>query len=383
MPASRPDHAFFEDTPEGEPTKEPELPPDLAARVAVVRKLLKQARKEAERKDKKRLNTLAEQSGLSLEELAELEKRQYVHERLVQNYWEGELLAEHTLQAIQVMVDLLAEELPPDQKEQIFQAVGLQEKIGFGAFYNTHPLGETGLVVKEIRLNYLFDMPQAVQMLARHELEARRLREYFYEMIPNFQFVVPEDQKEVFDAEIGRLKLPAEEKEKLYPWVTFFKIQADRRMQTEYKRHGIVQEKRQGVDKVWGVVGELLRDKKVVRGNTAGVMVEGRVRGITFAEFLEPGKFYHGNCPNYEAVKDSVRLFIRRCRLFNEKYALMLGRLDSDNVLLEVDKFGQPTGQIKIVDLNFTEKSSEWLRRLLVEKFNKKILQPLEEKFYL
>jgi hypothetical protein len=117
----------------------------------------------------------------------------------------------------------------------------------------------------------------------------------------------------------------------------------------------------------------------MVRKESVGVMVQEHVQGITFGKFFE--QFTPENCPTYETLRQNVKDFIERTRSFNEKYALLWHTFDSDNVVIETDEAGVPTGQLKVLDLNFTERSAEFVRRRLVAAFDQRMLQPLEKRF--
>jgi hypothetical protein len=108
-------------------------------------------------------------------------------------------------------------------------------------------------------------------------------------------------------------------------------------------------------------------------------MVQERVKGITFAEFFQ--RFNKDNCPAWLALRESVAKFLQASGKFNEKYAMLWHRFDSDNIMVETDEKGAPTGRIRILDLNFTERSAEPIRKKVNEKTEKKIWEPLRKAF--
>jgi hypothetical protein len=137
------------------------------------------------------------ESGLPPEAVAEAAQETNVRERLTQNSEEHYTLAEETVASIRAVVELLAEDLPPAERRQMLEAVGASH-VGFGAFYDTYRLGESHVVLKDLKLNYLFGSREAVSMMARHSLETERVKEYFGEMVPESAFVIfPEHEQRV------------------------------------------------------------------------------------------------------------------------------------------------------------------------------------------
>jgi len=88
-----------------------------------------------------------------------------------------------------------------------------------------------------------------------------------------------------------------------------------------------------------------------------------------------------GGASNWDVLRTNVQSFVESLTAFNQEYAFLWHRLDSDNVLLETDDQGELTGGIKIIDRNFTEKSFECVRRLSVAKADKEIIGPIREYF--
>lgn len=335
-----------------------------------------EAEKAFSRTDEKQ-KKLESASGLSQIEIEGARRRTHIQERITQQKDQYKRLEQQTLEKIQAAVDLLSDKLSPEDRAAVLKDIGVGEKIGAGAFYDAHALENNDKVWKDLKLNYLFGKKDAVRMLARHEIEAERMRKYFGDMVPDFAFVYPEGMKEVFDKEKSKM---AGGGKLLYDFLTFSRIQMDRRLQQGFARRDVA-EQRRGIDKVFGVVGELLSKNDMFRKESAGVMIQERVSGMTVKDFLS--RFTPETCPQYAQVQTSIKEFAAAVRKFNEKYALLWHSFESDNVLIETDAQGQPTGKIKIIDLNFTEKSAEFLRKKMVRGFEKKILQPLEEAFHL
>lgn len=310
--------------------------------------------------------------------LIEIEQTTGVQERLDQNNVEQQRLAEKTVASVRAVIDLLAGDLPPLERQQLLESTA-SERVGFGAFYNTYRVGkesEAKLVVKDLKLNYLFGSQEAARIIAGHAVEAERVQTFFGDMVPKAAFVVfPEHQEEFAKA---KKKFESTD-QKIYDFVTFAKIQIDRRLQQDYGRRDVPGEKRGGMDTLLGKAGEALRSHGMVRQESVGVMVQEYVRGITFADFFE--KFTSENCPNYQQLQTSIKTFIERTRSFNQEYALLWHRFDSDNVVIEVDQDGMPTGQVKILDVNYTERPAEKLRSRLATAMDERMLKPLEEKF--
>ncbi|MEK7653573.1 MAG: hypothetical protein AAB358_03770, partial [Patescibacteria group bacterium] len=334
---------------------------------------------DAGRKELELVESKARAIGLTEEQIESVRKDAHIREQLEQNTNEIRQLASETINKIRSLVEVLNDDLSDDEIEKIMESYGINpEVIGSGAFYDTFEINQDE-VLKVLKLNYLFNQEQAVRMLARHSFEAKRLRENFGdEFIAQTAFIFPEELKSVYDKEWERVSGGGIS---LYSLSAFIKIQLDRRLQKRYYKHD-VPTKRQGMDRVFGRLGEVLRDSSAFRKECAGVMVEERINGITFGKLMERGP-RGGDCKNWEKLKGKVKKFIEKLRSFNEKYAFLWHCFDSDNIMIEIDEQGEPTGEIKIIDLNFTEKSSEIIRRALVAKMEEKIIKPLEDYFEL
>jgi hypothetical protein len=321
---------------------------------------------------------IIEGSGLSPAEIETAERETQLKERLGQNDWQLQRITRKTLDSIQALVELLAEEgISEEERNALFAKFGVaKEPFGRGAFYNVYELGDTGLALKELKLNYLFGPEEAVKMLARHEIEAERIREYFgEEFVPEFCFVYPDKHRAVFEKEKAQKGM---EKAKLYDLPTFIKIQIDRRLQEGFRRRDAPEE--QGITaRAFQRLGAEMKKRGFFRTEAAGVMVQERVKGITFAEFFQ--RFNKDNCPAWLALRESVAKFLQASGKFNEKYAMLWHRFDSDNIMVETDEKGAPTGRIRILDLNFTERSAEPIRKKVNEKTEKKIWEPLRKAF--
>jgi len=317
----------------------------------------------------------AQVDGLTGEQIESVRKDTYVQEQLAQNADSIRQLAEETITKIRSLVEILNDNLSEEEIERIMESHGINpDIIGSGAFYDTFKVGESEEVLKVLKLNYLFNQKQAVRMLARHDFEARRLRENFGDkFVAQAIFICPEELKPVYDSELDRISKGGIS---LYDLPTFIKIQIDRRLQKRYVERDTAKDRR-GMNRVFGVLGEALHGSPIFRKECAGVIVEERVDGITFRDLMDRGP-QGGNCKNWEKLKKNAEKFIEKLRAFNEEYAFMWHCFDSDNVILEVDEEGEPTGEIKIIDLNFTEKSSEVIRKALVAKMEEKIIKPFE-----
>ena len=317
-------------------------------------------------------------SALDPETLARAAEETHLAEKLGVNAGAIKKLGLDTIKKIQDLVNILGDSENSAEAEKIMQEHGVRpETIGSGSFYDTHGIEGGKAVAKNMKLNYCFSQERGVKMLAVHAKEAGRIREAFGdEFTPAAVFVYPDTMKDVYEAEAARIENPDV---KLYPLSTFTMIQVDRRLQQDFKPRDVA-EKRSLVNIAFGGVGKMLKDSEFYRKECAGVMVEERIHGTTFSELMKAhpkGKEY----PQREQLTNSARLFLQRLVKFDKEHALLWHQLGSDNVVAETDESGNLTGSIKIQDLNFTEKSYEFIRAKTTATTKEKIIKPLMEYF--
>jgi hypothetical protein len=317
-------------------------------------------------------------SALDPETIARKAEETHLAEKLGVNAEAIRKLGLDTIKKIQDLVNVLGDSENATEAEKIMQKHGVSpDKLGSGSFYDTHAIEGGKAVAKNMKLNYCFSQERGVKMLAVHAKEAGRIREVFGdEFTPAAVFVYPDKMKDVYEAEAARIENPDV---KLYPLSTFAMIQIDRRLQKDFQRRG-VDAKRGPIDAAFGQVGEMLKDSDFYRKECAGVMVEERVHGKTFAEVMRRGE-RAGDDPKWEDLKSNAKLFLSRLSTFNQEYALLWHQLGDDNVVIETDEAGNLTGEIKIRDLNFTEKSAEFIRKRTTATTKEKIVKPLMEYF--
>ena len=101
---------------------------------------------------------------------------------------------------------------------------------------------------------------------------------------------------------------------------------------------------------------------------------------MTFKDLMARGP-RGGGLENWDELKANVLDFLKRLKVFNGDYTLLWHRLDSDNVIIETNNNGKPTGEIKIIDLNFTEKSLDIIKQKANQKMEEVIINPLLEYF--
>lgn len=354
---------------------------ELNSEVQTAIETVKEIRIEAEKtilEGRKELKEIEQESGLSKEQIEKASADFHLAQQMTENEGAINQLAEKTLEKVRVLVEILADDISPAEIDKIMADYGIKlEAIGQGAFYDTFEIEGTDEVLKVLKLNYLFSQEQAARILARHAHEARRFKKYFGdEFIPPTVFIYPEKMKEFFGQETRRIE---SDKVALYDLLTFSKIQIDRRLQAGYARRDVVEE-RKGIDKAFGILGQTLKGSSIFRNECAGVVVEKRIRGITFAELMAKGS-RGGDLENWDELRDNVIKFLKNLLNFNKEYLLLWHRFDSDNVLLETDESGNLTGGIKIIDLNFTEKPLEIIRKKMVPKMNNTIINPLLKYF--
>lgn len=110
-----------------------------------------------------------------------------------------------------------------------------------------------------------------------------------------------------------------------------------------------------------------------------GAIVQEKVNGVSLAEAL---KKIDKSSPAYESFRKNIQELIQGLRRFHDENpigAFTWHRLGSENVLAEVDENGEPTGNVYIVDANFTERPTKLYKEKVIEKMNKEIFQKLEE----
>lgn len=109
-----------------------------------------------------------------------------------------------------------------------------------------------------------------------------------------------------------------------------------------------------------------------------GAVVQEKINGVSLAEAL---KKLQKDDPRYETFRENVRELIRGLRRFHDENpvgAFTWHGLGSENVLAEVDERGELTGNISIIDANFTERPTKLYKEKVVEKMNKDVFQKLE-----
>lgn len=110
-----------------------------------------------------------------------------------------------------------------------------------------------------------------------------------------------------------------------------------------------------------------------------GAIVQEKVNGVSLADAL---KRLDKSNPVYETFRKNVQELIRGLRRFHDENlvgAFTWHRLGSENVLAEVDENGELTGNISIIDANFTERPNKLYKEKVVKKMNKDVFQKLEE----
>jgi hypothetical protein len=114
-----------------------------------------------------------------------------------------------------------------------------------------------------------------------------------------------------------------------------------------------------------------------------GAIVQERVNGIPFSKVLER---LDRESVAYPILKRHVGQLITGLRRFhaaNELAAFTWHRLDSDNVVAEIDATGELTGRVVVLDGNFTERPDAIYKNSVMKKLNKNIFAKLEEIFEL
>lgn len=255
------------------------------------------------------------------------------------------------------------------------------ELKGRGVFYDTHEMrresGELAHAVsKEFHLDLLFSREAATEIFSRQEEEHKLLEKYFPpEMLPKSAFLVPKEFEDTF-AKAKETSGP------IYPYGKFFLIQMNRRFQGRYgldERYAGREEK--PMAKALKFMGDQIAKLKKSEKPT-GVLIQERINGISFGEQLAREDLLEQ--PQYEALRENVRRLVSGLRAMHEKeerVAYTWHGLSSDNVMVELDAAGAPTGRVVIIDTNFIERPSVKWKKSVEEKLEQNVLQPLEAKF--
>ncbi|MBI4458100.1 hypothetical protein HY633_04005 [Candidatus Uhrbacteria bacterium] len=154
----------------------------------------------------------------------------------------------------------------------------------------------------------------------------------------------------------------------------FMSTQLDRQLMNRYSSD----DKRKGALKnLLAKIGESLLPKHEKKP-FIGAVVQEKVEGVTFAEAL---KRVDRTSPAFEKLKNNAAELIRGLRQYhneNQYGAFTWHGLESDNVMVEVNKEGSPTGKVYIVDANFTERPNTAFRDMVVGKLEKEVFEKLE-----
>lgn len=256
------------------------------------------------------------------------------------------------------------------------------ELKGRGVFYDAHEvLKENGelsdYVYKEFHLDLLFSQKGAVELFSKQEEEHEAMKPYFpEEMLPKTIYLVQKGMEPTF--EMAKL-----DTKNIYPYRTFWKIQANRRLAGRYgldERHKGREEK--PINALLLLLGEQI--EKVKEKKFAGALIQERINGIPFGELMKSKDWKKS--PNYEKLRENVRSLIEGLRKFHEneeRVAYTWHSFDSDNVMVETDEKGEITGRVAIIDTNFTQRPDTLYQKSVIKKLEESILKPLEKMFEL
>ncbi len=155
----------------------------------------------------------------------------------------------------------------------------------------------------------------------------------------------------------------------------FIKVQLDRQMANRYSSDD---KKKGSLKKIMGQIGE-----KVAPGHEKkefiGAIVQEKINGVSLSEAL---KRLDKSSPAYEKIRQTVSELIAGLKRYHEEStvsAFTWHGLGSDNVMAETNENGELTGNIFIIDANFTERPNKLFRDRVLKRIEKDVFQKLEE----
>jgi len=271
----------------------------------------------------------------------------------------------------------------PYESPRIAESYKIEQQPEFiGGFSDVHRLlREDGRVAehvyKELHLDLLFNERDAAKLFGAQEREHETLRKYFPEdMVARSVYVVPEHLKGVFEEAKLDAAVP-------YTYGTTAKILANVYLSGRISKDSLAQRDEQSwVNRSLKAVGELIGKHK--ERTFVGADIQERINGISFADLFKlPGLKESAAYPQLRANVEKLISGLRKFHAEEPGGAFAWHGLASDNVRVETDDSGNPTGRVAIVDTNFSVRPDRAYQAMVVRKLEREVLQPLERAFEL
>ncbi|MFZ2804135.1 MAG: hypothetical protein WA001_02850 [Patescibacteria group bacterium] len=250
-----------------------------------------------------------------------------------------------------------------------------------GVFFDVYgldlPDGEGGsepFVVKDFRSGDVMKKPTEQVALFQHQYYEWNLmrKEVGQKFFPESYWIrspeFSDDEAHGFYAEPGKSANTMGQ---------FISTQLDRQLGDRYSSDD---KKKGGFKNLMSAIGKRLRDEHAEKPFIGAILQE-RVNGVTLAEAL---KKYDPSDPASARLRQSIQELIRGLRRFhgdNPAAAFTWHGLESDNVVAETDTDGNLTGNVYILDANFTERPNETFRKKVLQKLESQVFDKLETAF--